>query len=107
MFNKGNLVNMLKQAQSMQSKMADIQNELEHVIVEEHTADLVRVKMNGQLKILDIQLTQDAMREEKEVLEDILVTTLNKSIQKVQQEVQARMNAATGNLLGGLKIPEM
>ncbi|HBN46046.1 MAG TPA: YbaB/EbfC family nucleoid-associated protein [Candidatus Marinimicrobia bacterium] len=107
MFNKGNMNKMLKQAQAMQSTMAGVQEELNDVIIEESTADILSVKMNGKMEVLDVQLSDSAMDEEKDVLEDIIVTTINKTLRKAQDEAQARMNAVTGNMLGGLKIPGM
>ena len=107
MFNKGNMNKMLKHAQAMQSTMAGVQEELNDVIIEESTADILSVKMNGKMEVLDVQLSDSAMDEEKDVLEDIIVTTINKTLRKAQDEAQARMNAVTGNMLGGLKIPGM
>ena len=107
MFNKSNMNKMLKQAQAMQSTMAGVQEELNDVIIEESTADILSVKMNGKMEVLDVQLSDSAMDEEKDVLEDIIVTTINKTLRKAQDEAQARMNAVTGNMLGGLKIPGM
>jgi DNA-binding YbaB/EbfC family protein len=72
MFNKGNMSKMLKQAQAMQSKMADVQEELNDIIIEESTSDLFTVKLNGKMDILDVQLSDDSMEEEKDVLEDII-----------------------------------
>lgn len=107
MFNKGNMSKMLKQAQAMQGKMADVQEELNDVIIEESTSDLFTVKLNGKMDIMDVQLSDEAMEEDKDVLEDIIVSTLNKALQKAQDEAQTRMNAVTGNMLGGLNLPGM
>lgn len=107
MFNKGNMSKMLKQAQAMQSKMADVQDELNDVIIEESTSDLLTVKLNGKMDILDVQLSNEAMEEDKDVLEDIILSTMNKALKKAQDESQSRMNAVTGNMLGGLNLPGM
>lgn len=107
MFNKSNMNKMLKQAQAMQSKMADVQEELSDVIIEESTGDIVTVKMNGKTEVVDVKLTDDALNEDKDVLEDVLVTTFNKALQHAQKEAQARMNDVTGNMLGGMKISGM
>ena len=48
-----------------------------------------------------------AIQEDKEVLEDVIVTTVNKTLRKAQDEAQARINAVTGNMLGGLNLPGM
>ena len=48
-----------------------------------------------------------AIQEDKEVLEDINVTTVNKKHRKAQDEAQSHMNAVTGNMLDALNIPGM
>jgi DNA-binding protein YbaB len=48
-----------------------------------------------------------AIQEDKEVLEDVNVTTVNKKLRKAQDEAQSRMNAVTGNMLDALNIPGM
>ena len=48
-----------------------------------------------------------AIQEDKEVLEDVNVTTVNKKLRKAQNEAQSRMNAVTGNMLDALNIPGM
>ena len=48
-----------------------------------------------------------AIQEDKEVLEDVIVTTVNKTLRKVQDEAQSHMNSVAGNMLGGLIIPGM
>ena len=47
------------------------------------------------------------MKEEKELLEDLIISAVNKALSKSQEESQNRMNAVTGNMLGGMKIPGM
>lgn len=107
MFNKGNMGKMLKQAQAMQSQMAQVQEELKDVIIEESTAGLFTVKLNGKLEIIDVTLSDEAMSEDKDILEDIILTTMKKALQKAQEEAAARMDAVTGNMLGGLSLPGM
>lgn len=107
MFNKGNMGKMLKQAQAMQSQMAQVQEELKDVIIEESTAGLFTVKLNGKLEIIDVTLSDEAMSEDKDILEDIILTTMKKALQKAQEAAAARMDAVTGNMLGGLSLPGM
>ncbi len=107
MFNKGNMGKMLKQAQAMQSKMANVQEELKDVIIEESTAGMMTVKLNGKLEIIDVTLSDEAMSEDKDILEDIILTTMKKALQKAQDEAASRMDAVTGNMLGGLSLPGM
>ena len=48
-----------------------------------------------------------AIQEDKEVLEDVIVTTVNKTLRKAQDEAQSHMNAVASNTLSGLIIPGM
>ena len=48
-----------------------------------------------------------AMQEDKDVLEDVIITTVNKTLCKAQYEAQSRMSAVTSNMLGGLNILEI
>ena len=48
-----------------------------------------------------------AIQEDKEVLEDVIVTTVNKTLRKAQDEAQSHMNSVAGNMLCGLIIPGM
>ncbi len=108
MFNKGNMTNMLKQAREMQKKIEDIQNNLDEMIVEADSGGgMVKVVANGKMEILEITIDKEAMEEEKELLEDLIISAVNKAISKAQEESQGQMSAVTGNMLGGMKLPGM
>ena len=108
MFNKGNMTGMLKQAQEMQKKIEHVQSELEDLIVETDAGGgMVQVSCNGKQEILELTIDSEAMKEEKELLEDLIISAVNKVLAKSQEESQSRMNAVTGNMFGGMKIPGM
>jgi hypothetical protein len=98
---------MLKLAKAMQNNMAKVQDELEDVIIEESAGDLITIKMNAKLDLLDVSLSDAALNEDKDILEDLILAAVNKAITKAQEEAQSRMNAVTGNMLGGLNLPGM
>jgi DNA-binding YbaB/EbfC family protein len=98
---------MLKLAKAMQNNMAKVQDELEDVIIEESAGDLITIKMNAKLDLLDVNLSDAALNEDKEILEDLILAAVNKAITKAQEEAQSRMNAVTGSMLGGLNLPGM
>ena len=68
---------------------------------------MVQVSCNGKQEILQLTIDPEAMKEEKELLEDLIISAVNKALSKSQEESQNRMNAVTGNMLGGMKIPGM
>ena len=105
---KGNMSKILKQAQDMQKKMENVQNELSDLIVEADSGGgMITVKVNGNQEILELNIDQEAQNEEKEVLEDLIISAINKAITLVKSKSQDKMNSVTGGLSSGLKIPGM
>ena len=94
---------ILKQAQKMQSKMAELQEELAGRTVEASSGGgMVAVVANGQQQIVSIKIDPDVLEEpDAEMLEDLITTAVNAALQKVQEMVQEEM----GKLTGGLGLP--
>ena len=108
MFNKGNMSKMLKQAQQMQKDIENVQNELDELqINSESGGGLVQVTINGKMELLDLNLQDEILTEEKEIIEDLIISAVNNAIYKAQDESQNRMNSVAGGMLGGLKVPGM
>ncbi len=108
MFNKGNMSTMLKQAREVQKKIEEVQSDLENITINsESGGGLVSVMMNGKQEILELNISKEAMEEDKELLEDLIISAINKALGDSQAEMQSRMNSVTGGMLGGLKIPGM
>ena len=103
---KGNMSKMLKQAQEMQKKMETVQEQLSDIIVNsESGGGMVKVKINGQLEILELRLDDDSLKEDKEVVEDLIISAVNKGIADAQASAKEKMNSVTGGMLSGLNIP--
>jgi len=99
---------MMKQAQQMQKKMSAVQETLEDLVVEGVAADgMVKVKMDGNQKLLDINIDPAAQHEELDLLEDLILIAVNQAVIKSQDKAQKRMNVVTGNILGNIKLPGM
>jgi len=108
MINPKKMSQMIKQAQQMQKKMSAVQEKLEELVVEGVAADgMVKVKMDGNQKLLDINIDPAAQREELDLLEDLILIAVNQAVIKSQDKAQKRMNAVTGNILGNIKLPGM
>ena len=105
---KGNMSKLLKQAQEMQQQIEEVQSQLSELII---TADsgggIVSVKVNGKQEVLNLNIDPEAMKEEREVLEDLIISALNKALSKSQTDSQEKMNSVTGGMMSGLKIPGM
>ena len=108
MINPKKMSQMIKQAQQMQKKMSAVQEKLEELVVEGVAADgMVKVKMDGNQKLLDINIDPAAQREELDLLEDLILIAVNQAVIKSQDKAQKRMKAVTGNILGNIKLPGM
>ena len=105
---KGNMSKMLKQAQEMQKQIEKVQNQLSDMIIDaESGGGMVTVKVNGKQEVLELVIDPDAMKEDKEVLEDLIISALNKGLSKAQFDSQEKMNSVTGGMMSGLRIPGM
>ena len=108
MFNKGNMSTMLKQAREIQKRIEEVQSDLEKITINaESGGGLVTVMINGKQEILELNISKEAMEEDKELLEDLIISAINKALSDSQEEMQSRMNSVTGGMLGGLRIPGM
>ena len=105
---KGNMSKLLKQAQSVQQEIEKVQNELSDMIIEgESGGGMVKVKVNGKQEVLELNIDETTMEEDKEVIEDLIVSALNKALSKAQIDSQEKMNSDAGGMMSGLKIPGM
>jgi DNA-binding YbaB/EbfC family protein len=91
---------MMKQAQQLQSKMQAIQDELNNVEVEGISGGgLVAVRMTAKMDVKGVKIDASLMKpEEREVLEDLLVTALGDARRKAETAMQEKMQALTGGL---------
>lgn len=108
MINPKKMSQMMKQAQQMQRKMSAVQERLEDLVVEGVAADgMVKVKMDGNQKLLDINIDPAVQREDLDLFEDLILIAVNQAVIKSQDKAQKRMNVVTGNILGNIKLPGM
>ncbi len=94
---------LFKQAQEMQSKMAEVQRDLAEKTVEVSTGGgMVKVSANGLNEILSIHIDDELINmKDREVLEDLVVGAINEVHRKVKDLAQEEMTRFTG----GMKIP--
>ena len=105
---KGKMSSILKQAQEMQKNMESIQEELGDLVVKSDIGGgMVTATANGRQEILKIEISKEALKEEKEMLEDLVVSSVNSVLKKSKDLSQEKMNSVAGGMLSGLKIPGM
>jgi len=91
---------MMKQAAQLQSKMKAMQDELDHVEVEGISGGgLVQVRMTAKMEVKAIKIDPSLLKaEEREILEDLVVTACNDARRKAEVAMQEKMQALTGGL---------
>ncbi|MEC7855415.1 MAG: YbaB/EbfC family nucleoid-associated protein [Candidatus Neomarinimicrobiota bacterium] len=103
---KGNMAKMLKQAQDMQKRIESVQAELSDTVIDvDSGGGMVRIKINGKLELLELNIDSEVLKEDKEIIEDLIIAAVNKGISKAQSDSQDKMNSVTGGMLSGLNIP--
>jgi len=99
---KGGIGNIMKQAQAMQDKLKQAQEELATLEVVGHAGgDMVKVVMTCRHDIRKLDIDPVLMSDEKEVLEDLVAAAVNDAVRKVEKLTQEKMSG----LAGGLNIP--
>jgi nucleoid-associated protein EbfC len=104
-----NLGQLMKQAQEMQQKMAEMQAQLEAVeMTGVAGAGMVEATLNGKGNAVRVKIDKTAVDPaDIEVLEDLIVAAFNDARAKVNAYAETEMQKLTGGLAlpGGLKLP--
>ena len=101
-----NIQQIMKQAQQMQRKLQENQAILEKKKFEGNASNgYVKIVMMGTGLVKSININEELInKEEKDVLEDLLVVAFNDARKKLDEETNSSMNAATGGL-NNIKLP--
>ncbi|MBI3017825.1 MAG: YbaB/EbfC family nucleoid-associated protein [Deltaproteobacteria bacterium] len=99
----GNMGNMLKQAQQLQSQMKKMQEELEHKTVEASSGGgMVTVKVNGRQEVLSVIIDPEIIKQNDiEMLQSLVMAAINEALKQSQTVAQNEI----GKLTGGLNLP--
>jgi len=104
-----NMADMFGKFSEMQEKMEKAKQELAKLEVEaEAGGGMVKVKANGQRKILSIELDKDVIDpDDAEMMEDLIVAGVNKALDKAEEAAQERMQETYKDMIPGGGIPGM
>ena len=104
-----NIGQLMKQAQAMQEKMAEVQAQLETIeMTGVAGGGTVQLTLNGKGDLKKVTIDKAlADPEEVEVLEDLIVAAFNDARRKVSAHAEQEMQKLTGGLQlpGGFKLP--
>lgn len=103
-----NMEDIMKQAQGMQSKMQELQAEVAKLEVEGQAgAGMVKVTMTGRNDVRKVSIDPSLMKEEKEMLEDLVAAAVNDAVRRVEEQKNEKMSSLTAglNMPPGFKMP--
>lgn len=100
---KGNMNNIVRQAQRMQSKIEKVQEEIAEKEVEASTGGgVVTATVNGNSELLKLKIDPEvANPEDVEILEEMIIGAVNQAMKTATQ----MMNDEVEKITGGLNIP--
>ena len=98
-----NFGNMMKQAQKMQAKMAEMQEELKTETLEASAGGgMVRVVITGDMQVRELHIDPAALDpDDIEMLQDMVAAAVNEAIRSAQELASRRM----GEITGGMNVP--
>ena len=106
-----NVMQMMQQAQNIQKRLKDVQNELSNTEVSgEALNGAVKVICDGQGKFKSIKLSAELINPENpesvdedtiETLEDAIITAITQTSKKASDEMESKIKSVTG----GISIP--
>ncbi len=106
---RGNIAQLMQQAQKMQENLQRAQEELAQLEVTGSAgAGMVSVTLTGRMECRGVKIDASVLSD-VEMVEDLVVAAINDAVNKVNAESQTRMSGATAGMPipPGMKIPGM
>jgi nucleoid-associated protein EbfC len=99
---KGEIGNLMRQAQQMQESMQKAQAELASLeVTGESGGGMVKVALNGRHEAKRVTVEPSLLAGDKDMLEDLLAAAINDASRKLEAKVQEKY----AGLMSGLNLP--
>lgn len=94
------MFNMMKQAQQLQARMSEMQQQLAETQIEGAAGGgLVSVTLDGKGNLKQVKIDDSLMKpDEREIVEDLLVAAHADAKTRLEETMQERMKELTGGL---------
>jgi len=93
---------MLSKAKAMQEKMREAQEKIKKIQVEgEAGGNLVKVTLAGDYELKSIVISENAKKEEREVINDLIIAAYNNAKEKLKKKSSEEL----AKLTGGINLP--
>jgi hypothetical protein len=99
---RGNIGNMMKQAQALQANMQKAQAEIATLeVIGESGGGMVKVTMTGKHEVKRVTIEPQVIGEDREMLEDLVAAAINDAVHKVETASQQKMSS----VMAGMQLP--
>ena len=105
---RGQIGQLMQQAQRMQEEMKRAQEEIANVeVTGEAGGGLVRVRMSGRHEVRGVSIDRTLFADDPEMAEDLVAAAVNDAVNRVATLSQERLGGLTAgmNLPPGFKLP--
>tara|TARA_Y100000590_G_C15272938_1_gene845812 strand:+ start:33 stop:353 length:321 start_codon:yes stop_codon:yes gene_type:complete len=100
------MTNIYKQAQKMQKDMQKVQGELLDLKIDGQSGGgIVKVVVNGKKDPISISINEDVFKEEKEMIEDLVLAAMKNALENADKIADEKMKKVTGGSMPNLNIP--
>ncbi len=98
---------ILDKAKELESKMKESQKKIKGIKVEGISgSNSVKVILDGEGEMQSIKLSEEIMREDKTIIEDLIVAAHNSAKSQIKTKTAEEISKATGELgIPGFKWP--
>ncbi len=95
---KGNISQLMQQAQKVQEDLKKAQEELAELeVTGESGGGLVKVEMNGRHEVRRVSIDPE-VADDREMVEDLMAAAINDAVKRIQETTKERMSGLTGGL---------
>ena len=98
---------ILDKAKELEAKMKESQEKIKNIEVEGTSGtNSVKVKLNGEGEMIELKISPETMREEKSIIEDLIVAAHNNAKVQLKSKTSEEISKATGGFgIPGFKWP--
>ena len=98
---------ILEKAKELEAKMKESQKNIKNIKVEGVSgSNSVKVILDGEGEMLKIELSDEIIKEEKSIIEDLIVAAHNSAKSQLKTKTTEEISKATGGFgIPGLKWP--
>ena len=98
---------IIDKAKELEEKMRESQEKIKNISVEGSSgSDSVKVTLNGDGEMIKILISDEILKEDKSILEDLILAAHNNAKEKLKSKTTEEISKATGGIgIPGFKWP--